>query len=338
MKQSEIQSATTIDDVAKIARVSISTVSRVLNGRDRVHPQTRERVLQAVRDLQYQPSAFAQGLAKQRTQTLGFVIPNISDPFYLEIVRGVEETTTAAGFGLLVASQPRATRDYHSLQLFTQRRVDGLILVGIDLRWSGIDQIVKRGFPIVAVQQDTKAGLPSITVDNYGGARKLAEHLLQHGIRHFAYIAGSNYTPDNAARLAGLRDVLATHGLNLPDSNIAQGDYSAGSGYKAMLQLLDRPQLPEAVFAANDQMAADALLALRSRGLKVPEDLIVVGFDDLPLATYVSPPLTTVHQPTYEMGLLAAQQVLAAIRGETPLAHIVLETKLVVRRSCGCKE
>jgi DNA-binding LacI/PurR family transcriptional regulator len=248
----------------------------------------------------------------------------------------VEDATIGAEYNLLVASQPRETGEHRYLQLFTQRRVDGMVLVAIDVRRHEIEQILRRDVPVVLVQQDIGEGIPTFVVDNYGGACALAEHILQHGCRRVAYIAGSDHTPDNAERLRGLRDTLAAHGLDLAPERIAYGNYLRGSGEWAMRQLLGLQELPDAVFAANDQMASDALLAIRERGLRVPEDMILVGFDDVPLASYVSPPLTTVHQPAYELGLQAARTALHAVNGAIPWARIVLPTALVVRHSCGC--
>jgi len=326
----------TIDEVARRARVSISTVSRVLNGLDRVHPETRERVLAAIKELNYQPSAYARGLAKQRSQTLGFVIPNISDPFFLEVVRGVEDVATPAGYGLLVASQPRATGDHRYLRLFTERRVDALVLVAIDVRRADVEHMLRRHIPVALVQQDIGNDLPTFRVDNYGAACALTKHLLQHGRHRLAYIAGSDHTPDNAERFGGLRDTLAATGLHLPPERVAQGDYLRGSGYHAMQTLLNLAEPPDAVFAANDQMASDALIAIRERGLHVPEDIALVGFDDVPLASYVIPPLTTAHQPIYELGRQAALAVLGALEGAPLAARVVLPVPIVIRHSCGC--
>jgi DNA-binding LacI/PurR family transcriptional regulator len=319
-----------IKDVAKHANVSISTVSRVVNELDRVNPETRERVLEVIRELRYQPSAFARGLAIQRTQTLGFVIPILSDPFFLEIVRGVEEAAAAAGHNLLVASQPFEHDARRYLQLFDQRRVDSMILVGIKVPPEELERLLAQGFAVAFVQQDGGEGALTFLADNYGGARVLAEHLLELGYRRIAYIAGSDYTPDNAERLRGLKDALAGRGL--APFAFAQGDYHRGSGARAMAEILQGPR-PEAVFAANDQMAVDAMMAARERGLRVPEDIAVVGFDDVPMADYVSPALTTVRQPAYEMGYRAARAVLAAEPLE-PM-RVVLPTRVVVRRSCG---
>lgn len=335
MKETRASQAT-IDDVAQRAKVSISTVSRVLNNRDRVHPETRERILRAMRELRYQPSAMARGLANQRTHTLGFVIPTISDPFFMEIVRGVEDAASSAGYSLLVASQAQTTEHSRYSQLLNQRRVDGVILVAIEVQRYDIEGVLQSGIPVALIQQEIGPGIPTFVADNYGGACQVTEHLLHCGHRRIAYISGSNHTPDNGERLRGVRDTLATHGLRLPANRIASGNYLRGSGYEAMTRLLEQTELPDAVFAANDQMAGDALIALQERGLRVPDDIAVVGFDDVPLASYVTPPLTTVRQPAYELGLRAAEFVLGALEQPMDIERVVLPTHLVVRKSCGC--
>ncbi len=330
----------TIFDVANRAGVSISTVSRVLHNKDRVHPDTRARVWEAVEALQYQANAFASGLAMQRTHMLGFVVPQINDPFFLEIVRGVEEQASAAGYSLLIASQPQQVGEHRYLQLFQRSYVDAMVLVAIDVSLPQVEQILARGVPVVLVQQDAGVRVPTVLADNYAGARALAEHLVSvHGYRRIAYIAGTNVTPDNAQRLQALRDVLAEHGVALAPEAVVQGDYLRGSGIRAMRQLLQHRPWPEAVFAANDQMASDAILAIREQGLSVPHDIAVVGFDDVPLASYVVPALTTVHQPVYELGVQAGRIALGMIGDETAVNHpvrVTLPTTLVVRNSCGC--
>jgi LacI family transcriptional regulator len=330
------KSRATIDDVAKRAQVSISTVSRVLNGLDRVHPATRERIQAAMVELGYQPSALARGLALRRTNTIGLIVPNVTDPFFSEMVRGVEEAAAAAGYNLLIASQPRYIEEPRYHQLFTQSRVDGLVLVGINVQPAQLDQLAAQGFPVAVIQEDLGGAVPTFVADNEGGARALAQHLIGHGYRRIAYITGSDYTPDSADRLRGLRAVLAAHNLTIPDEYIVRGDFLRGSGYTAMQRLLDLPRRPEAVFAANDQMAGDALQAIRERSLRVPADIAVVGFDDTILASYTSPTLTTVRQPAYAMGQRAVGAVLAAPEDGAPSRRVVLPTALIVRESCGC--
>ncbi len=331
----------TIFDVAKRANVSIGTVSRVLNKRDRVSAETRERVLLAIRELDYHSNAFAQGLASQQTDTIGLVIPQVNDPFYFGIVRGIEDTVTAADYSLLIASQPHHTSENHYMRLFRRGHVDALILTAIDVFADELQEMTKSGLPVILIQQYAGKQVSAVQADNYGGACAMTEHLLGHGYRRIAFITGTDHTPDNKERLRGFRDTLAAHGLELPETLIFRGDYLRGSGSAAMQQILDLPERPDAVFAGNDQMAADAIVAAQERGLRVPEDLAVVGFDDVPLASYMSPALTTVHQPIYEQGVYAARTALDMLKsggGKPPLTppRIILPTTLVVRRSCGC--
>jgi DNA-binding LacI/PurR family transcriptional regulator len=332
---------TTIFDVAKRANVSIGTVSRVINNRDRVSPETRERILRAIQELDYHSNALAQGLASQQTDTIGLVIPQVNDPFYFGIVRGIEDTVTAAGYSLLIASQPHHTSDNHYMRLFRRGHVDALILAALDVSPGEVQEMAKSGLPLILIQHDAGSHIPTIQADNYGGACAMTQHLIEHSYKRIAYITGTDYTPDNQQRLRGLRDTLAKHGLNLPDSLIFRGDYLRGSGGVAMQRILALRQRPDAVFVSNDQMAADAIVAALDRGVRVPEDIAVVGFDDVPLASYVTPPLTTVRQPIYEQGIYAAKVALDMLKSDqraeqsTP-PRIILPTTLVIRRSCGC--
>ncbi|MCC6805116.1 MAG: LacI family DNA-binding transcriptional regulator [Anaerolineae bacterium] len=334
--------SSTIFDVAKRANVSIGTVSRVLNKRDRVRPETRERVLLAIQELDYHSNALAQGLASQQTDTIGLVIPQVNDPFYFGIVRGIEDTVTTAGYSLLIASQPHHTSENHYMRLFRRGHVDALILTAVDVFPNELQEMMKGGLPVILVQQDAGKHVSAVQADNYGGACALTEHLLEHGYRRIAYITGTDHTPDNQERMRGIRDTLAAHGLTLPQELVFRGDYLRGSGSEAMRQILDLPERPDAVFAGNDQMAADAIVAAQERGLRVPGDIAVVGFDDVPLASYVSPSLTTVRQPIYEQGVYAARTALDMLKSDgkqPPLSppRIILPTTLVIRRSCGCE-
>jgi DNA-binding LacI/PurR family transcriptional regulator len=332
----------TIFDVAKRAGVSIGTVSRVLNNRDRVHPSTRERVLKAIEELDFHSNALARGLASQQTDTLGLIIPQVNDPFYFQIVRGVEDAASEQSYSLLIASQPRAATEHRYNRLFRRGHVDAMVLMGIEARPQEVQQIIERGVPVVLIQQEIDKEIPTFTADNYSGAIAVSRHLVEdHNYRRIAFISGTHHTPDSRERLRGLRDVLREHGLEHPLQYVVQGDYLIGSGYKAMMQLLKLPERPDAVFAANDQMALDAIKAVRDFGLNVPNDIAIVGFDDVPLASYSSPELTTVHQPIYELGYQAAQMALNGIRGEQRqrsgvAPRVLLPTRLVIRASCGC--
>ncbi|CAG1013905.1 MAG: LacI family DNA-binding transcriptional regulator [Anaerolinea sp.] len=333
----------TIFDVAKHAGVSIGTVSRVLNNRDRVHPKTRERVLKSIEALNFSANAYARGLANQQTDTLGLVIPQVNDSFYFEIVRGVEDAATEAGYRLLIASQPRHSEEHRYLDLFQRSYVDAMVLVAIDVHIYELREVIDRGVPVVLVHQNIDKSVPSFQADNFGGGREITQHLIGHGYTRLAYITGTDHTPDNRDRLRGMRDALNSSGLSLEETNILAGDFLPGSGYRAALELMRRPELPHAIFAANDQMAVDAIKALREHGLRVPDDIAVVGFDDVLMAQYVSPTLTTVHQPLYELGLQAAQMVLTTLQNQENVRSpalapsVLLPTTLKIRQSCGCK-
>lgn len=324
----------TIAEVATYAGVSVSTVSRVLNDLDRVHPETRTRVLATVEKLHYQPSAFARGLATQKTHTLGFVIPTISDPFYLSIVCGVEEAAASEQYSLLVVSQPSAASGQRVRELFTQRRVDGMVMVGVTVAAEATQHLSHQEFPLVLLQGGP-GSVVNFAVDNYEGAVAMTEHLVGLGYTRVAYIAGSDDTPDNSDRFRGFRDALDRAGIAFDPQLFAQGDYSLGSGAHAAEALLGRAVLPDAIFAANDHMALEAMLALRRRGYRVPEDVAVVGFDDIPMASYAASPLTTVRQPGYELGFRAAKAILGTLRGEVLPTGVILPVELVVRESCG---
>ena len=330
------QSRPTIADVAARAGVSIGTVSRVLNGLDRVSPETRQRIRQAIAALQYQPSNLARGLALSQTKTIGLVIPSITDSFFSGFVRGAEETATAAGYSMLVRSQPWSDAGVAYEDLFTPTQVDGLVLAAINVTRPLLDQLTTRGVRVAVCQEDLSGYVPTFLMDNYGGARELVEHLVGHGYRRIAYIGGSSFTTDSAERLRALRDVLQEHGLALPEEYVLPGDFNPGTGYLVMQALLNLNEPPRAVFAANDQMAADAIRAARERGLQVPGDVAIVGFDDIALAGYTAPALTTVRQPTYRMGQLAVEAILHSQSAGSAPTSVVLPTELVIRESCGC--
>lgn len=326
----------TIDDVAEQAGVSISTVSRVLNRRDRVHPGTRARVEAVINALRYRPNALARGLALKRCQTIGLLAPNITDPFFVEMVRGVEQAAAGAGYGLLIARQHHLTEQQQYLGLFTHGCVDGLVLVAIGIRRQYLDSLLEERLPFAVIQQDLGMSAPTFITDNYTGARAMGEHLIEHGFRRIAFIAGSDDTPDSADRLRGLGDALRDHGRSMADTLLARGDFSHASGYRAAAQLLDLPQPPDAIFAANDQMAVAAIEVARDRGLRIPEQLAVVGFDDTDLARFITPRLTTVRQPLRDMGRLATEAVIEALERRVEPRRTLMPTTLVVRESCGC--
>jgi LacI family transcriptional regulator len=329
----------TIRTVAAKAGVSIATVSRFLNGSAHINAETEAKVREAIADLGYVPNASARGLATNTTQTIALIFPKLSGPFFAELIRGAETEAGAAGYHLLIYSiaGSAAGDDDQTLGLLTTK-VDGLILASRGVQQNYVRDLQRQGTPIVLLGEEPgEIAGDSIRPDNAGGARQMVTHLLEHGYRRIGFIHGPETQTHAQERLRGYCDALHAYELSCVPELIVPGAFDEHSGYTAMQRLLHLHPRPEAVFAANDQMAIGALTAVYESGLRVPEDVALVGFDDIEPARYLRPPLTTVHQDMTGQGRLAVQMLLARIQGsETPPETRVLPTELVIRRSCGC--
>jgi LacI family transcriptional regulator len=328
---------TTIKDIAQEAQVSRATVSLALNGKPGVAPETRRRILEIAKRLSYQPNASAKGLALQKTETLGIIVPDISSPFYAELVRGVEEEASSKGYHLILCTTAgKLSREEVYLRLLGERRIDGMILVTPREQEEVIRHFREARFPLVIVDRD----LPStdeiieVVVDNLQGALAAVEHLINLGYREIGFINGLSELQASRDRLRGYQLALQEHGIMLDERWICSGDFQEEGGYRCMQQLLKTvPQL-EAVFIASDLMTMGAIRAIRAEGKEVPGDIAVVGFDDIPLSAFFNPPLTTVRQPIARMGALACRLLLQEIRGEEILERkVILRPELVVRAS-----
>ncbi|WP_329110020.1 LacI family DNA-binding transcriptional regulator [Micromonospora sp. NBC_01699] len=324
----------TITAIAQEAGVSVPTVSRVLNGRNDVAPQTRERVEELLRRHGYRRRATR---PRAGASLIDLVFNDLDSPWAVEIIRGVEDVAHAAGVGTVVSAiHRRSTSTRQWLQNLRTRATDGVILVSSDLAPPVHAELRRLNVPMVLVDP---AGVPSLDIPtigatNWAGGLRATEHLLSLGHRRIGFIAGPPRLLCSRARLDGYRAGLEAAGIPMVDELIAPGDFYHESGYSSGTALLNLADPPTAIFASSDQMAFGAYEAVRRRGLRVPDDVSVVGFDDLPEARWSSPPLTTVRQPLAEMGLLAARTVLRLARGEpvdTP--RVELSTDLVVRDS-----
>jgi len=334
----------TSQDVAELAGVSRTTVSFVLNNVPgvRIAEETRRRVLEAARELGYFPHAAARSLVTQRSNLIGFVLcqsPDrvFSDAFLPEVLRGVGDVARPAGFRVLVESVEDVSKPDAYIQLVWEQRIDGLILSGPRSDDEQLPKLREEGFPVVLLGQLPGSGFPSVDVDNINGARKAVGHLINLGHRRIGIITNAppQYTA-SAHRLEGYRRALLEHGLPFVKDLVRYGDFTEESGYAAMVELLDLPSPPTAVFVASDLVAFGALAAIYERGLAVPQDMAVVGFDDVRLARYITPPLTTVRLPAYELGARAMRMVIEMIEGKKPAeTEVFLETELVIRESCG---
>jgi LacI family transcriptional regulator len=328
----------TIREVAGRARVSPTTVSHVLNATRFVSEEIRARVLSAMAELGYRPNAVARSLRRGRTHTLGLILPDSANPYFAELGREIE----AAAFGrdhsvVLCNTEGDQRRERVYLDLLAKRQVDGLLYVPAGDRADVLRGLLHRPLPVVLVDRDL-AGAPVDVVlsDKRGGARLATRHLIALGHRRIGCIGGPSSLAMSGRRLQGYRDALAEAGLPVDEGLVLRGDYRPQSGWAAARSLLALADPPTAIFAANDLMAIGVLRAAGELGRRVPGDLAVVGFDDIELASYTTPPLTTVSQSAGEVGRAAVELLLERLADPArPPVRRTLETRLVVRASCG---
>jgi LacI family transcriptional regulator len=327
-----------IKDVARRAKVSIATVSRVLNETGFVSEELEQRVRNAVTELDYKPNAVARHLRRSQSFILGMLIPDSSNPFFAEIAKGVEDHCFARGYTLVLCNtdeKPEKAAIYFST-LF-EHRVAGFIVISPEGLDQQIQQLLDQGYPIVLGDRPLPSiqSADSVVSDNYGGARDAMQHLVELGHRRIGLIVGASALDTIDSRLRGAEDVLQAAGIEIdPDLVVRRANYLPQDGYRAAEMLLNRPDPPSAIFAFNDLMAFGVLNYAQQHGVSIPEQLSVVGFDDIAMAAYSVPPLTTIAQPKYDLGKVVAELLLRRIGGDeqTPV-HLVLPTKLVVRQS-----
>ena len=332
----------TLEDLARRLGVSTATVSRALNDQPGVSQATRQRVLQLARELNYIPNVAARGLATARTHTIAFVtacrsVPLSADPFYLRILYGAEEELARHGYYLIVSTlNGEHSMDVREFRLLQERRVDGFILAGPDLPPRFILSLRATGIPILLVDNMLPQSVVDcvLSEDEQGGYEATC-HLLKHGHRRIIMLSGPASWPSNRARCQGYRRAMEEAGL--PFLEFYQPETTIQTGYMAMMEALDRCPDLSAIFAVNDSMAIGALRAIRERGRTVPQDLAIVGFDDIEWAAHCEPPLTTIKIYKRQMGIIAARRLVEIIEhgDEIPIRSTVA-TRLVVRASCGC--
>ncbi|QSI76578.1 MULTISPECIES: LacI family DNA-binding transcriptional regulator [Niveibacterium] len=330
---SELPENITLEMVARTAGVSPATVSRILNGSARVSERKRAAVEAVIKELNYRPNALARGLAQGRTNSIGVLTQDIASPFYGEALRGIENALKDTGAIPLIVSGHWLLRDeVERLEHLLSRRVDGLIV----LTGSLPDEMLLRyatEVPLVVTGRDLEGpNLMSLRFDDYVGARMATQHLIDLGHKRIAHVAGPLDHFDSIERLRGYREALVDAGIQPDDDLVVHADFHEPGGLLAINQLIAARTPFTAVFAANDQSAFGARLALHSHGIRVPEDISVVGFDDLPVSNYVVPPLTSVKQPAYEMGEIAARALVGMIHGE-PAKGRLPQPELIVRAS-----
>lgn len=329
-----------LEQIAKLSGVSRSTVSRVVNNDPNVNAVTRKKVMQVVRRVNYVPNAAARGLAAGRTHVIGLVIPMgvstlFTDPYFPLLIQGASSACNAHDYSVMLwLAEPEYERR-QIRQIMYSGLIDGVIIASMLTNDSLVQALIDGSLPFMLVgRHPTDSRVNYVDADNVNGARDAIRHLLRMGRTRIGLINGPMNMIAGTDRLAGYTQALRERGQLVQPELITDGGFSEAGGYLAMQQLL--PRQPDAVFAASDAMAIGALRVLHEAGLRVPEDVALIGFDDMPFAARSDPPLTTIRQPTYRMGGLAVETLLDLIEHpDSPPHHIVLPTELVVRASCG---
>jgi len=327
----------TIKDVAREARVSVASVSRALNGGRGVTAETSERIREAAARLRYMPHAAARMLITRRTNTVGALLPDLYGEFFSELIRGIDLAARARGLHLLVSSSHDGAEDAAAALRSMQGRVDGLLIMSAHLDTAFLHANLPASVPAVLLNSGVKsASYAVLNIDNYGGAYAMVRHLLEAGRANVTFIAGPAGNFDAQQRELGYRAAMAKYAPHAP-LDVVAGDFNEESGYLAGQQLVARKQRPSAVFAANDMMAVGCLYAFKDAGVDVPREIALAGFDDIPIARYVTPPLSTVRVRIVDLGRSALEQLAAMLeepRQDAASIH-TLDCEIVTRETCG---
>jgi LacI family transcriptional regulator len=328
----------TIREVAEKVGVSMTTVSHVINDTRFVSPDVRQRVLAAMQELHYRPNAVARSLRQGRTQTIGLILPDSSNPFFAEIGRSIEDAAFQQGFSVILGNtQGDTKRENMYVDVFSKKQVDGILFVATGDHADSLQFLQRREMPVVVVNRNLNGiDVDQVFTDNHQGGYQATRHLIDLGHRRIACIAGPSDLTLGADRVVGYSQALEEASLAYDAALVMAGDYQPASGYAVTERLLALAAPPTALFACNDLMAIGALRALAHHGRRVPAEVSVIGFDDIELARFTNPPLTTIAQDKVATGAQAVNTLVARISAnDLTLVHRVLPTRLVVRESTG---
>lgn len=328
-----------LNDVAELSGYSIATVSRVINGSDKVTASTRESVEKAMKSLGYLPSRVARRLRQKGglRHLLGVILPNIQNPFNAEIARGIEDIAYANRFAVILCnSDDKYEKEKFYLDVMRAESVDGVILPPNQESAAAVLEVIETGMPVVLVDRAIRGvQVDTVEVDNVIGAKAATDHLIQLGHTRIAMIAGPDSISNSRQRKRGFEKAFKNANLPIDPELVRTGDYTQDTGRKLAADLLDLPSRPTAIFASNNFMALGALAAIHKRNLRIPEDVALIGFDDLPWAETLDPPLSVIRQPAYEVGQTAAQLLLDRLSNpELPISKLRLSPELILRKSC----
>jgi LacI family transcriptional regulator len=331
-----------IKELAALLGISVTTVSRVLNGKAklyRISPATSEKVLNAARQFNYRPNSIARGLRLEKTDTLGLIIPDISNPYFSSIARTIELESRNQGYSIILCdSMDELQTEKELLKLLASRKVDGIILAPVGKSFAHIKEFSKSGVPVVIIDRYMPGGtIPFITTDNYAGSVDAMEHLISAGHTRIACIQGIQGISINTDRVNGYRDALAKHGITIDNGLITGNDFGIGNGYTCARMLMSMPKPPTAIFAFSNLIALGVMRALNEAHLRIPDDVSVVSFDDQPYFEFLASPMTTVEQPRAEIAGMAIKILLEIINSKSTASRtrIMLKPRLIIRASVG---
>jgi LacI family transcriptional regulator, repressor for deo operon, udp, cdd, tsx, nupC, and nupG len=325
-----------IIDVAKKANVSTATVSRVITNSGTVKRETTEKVMEAIELLNYQPNLLARQLRKSETNTILVVVPDITNTFFSKVLRGIETVAIENGYQVLLGdAHNNVGFESGYLDILRQKKADGMILLTASIDEQIIGELAQQ-YPVVLACEYTEGSLvPTVSIDNISSARKATEHLIELGHQRIGFISGPFNGVLSRDRLKGYQQAMAQHGLPLESLLVQEGDFTFESGFNLMLKYLALQEPPTAIFAANDEMAIGAIKAIKSKGLNVPGNFSIVGFDDIKFASIYEPALTTIAQPSFDIGRKAMELLMKLInKDDIEKYQYILEDKLIIRDSC----
>lgn len=328
----------TIYDIALRAGVSAATVSRALNNDRVVKRETKEKIVKIAQELNYIPNSAARTLKHGKTFTIAVILPDIVNEFFSLVARGVEDYAHAQGYSVIICNSDESwQKEQEYIKVVSEKSVDGIVFISTSAKSNRLQKMAENGLNFVLVDRYLEANVDMVLTNNINGAFDAMQHLIRLGHQRIAVINGPQTTQTARERFLGYKKALEEASLELDSALIREGDYRINSGYREMHHLLRLPSLPTAVFVANDLMAVGALDAAEECGVRIPEDLAVVGYDDIPLASRIRPRLTTVAQPKYELGSKAAELLINRLEEDEslklPQKRIVLEPRLVIRDS-----
>ena len=332
-----------IKEIAKKAGVSVATVSRVLNHPESVAPDTKERIMNVMEESEYTPNWFARGLNFNKTNTIGLLIPNILNPSYMETAKGVEDVAHQRDYTVLLCNAENdIKKERRYVDSLLKRKVDGVVLVSSLLENEDVEGIRKQDIPVVLIGENRGdiMDVPIVRIDCQGAAYKAVRHLIDIGYKDIAVIYGTTPAKENERKIEGYKQALAEEGIPEREEYIQEAPNTIEGGYIAAKRLIDMKKRPRAIFTSSDLLAFGAIDAMKDHGIRVPEEVAFVGFDNIRMSNLIDPKLTTVEKPMHKMGVVGARLLFDIIDKEAEInsREILLQSKLKIRKSCGHRE